>query len=96
MSVNNEAGAARQFVASAEAMSSGWIKGTKIWQVVYTVFFVAFVGFAVLAMFGTSRADLHAGAVGCRCRHGRLPLMAVTAKIRPHHQRRCAHHRSTR
>jgi hypothetical protein len=23
-------GAARQFVASAEAMSSGWIKGTKI------------------------------------------------------------------
>jgi hypothetical protein len=30
MSVNNEAGAARQFVASAEAMSSGWIKGTKI------------------------------------------------------------------
>jgi hypothetical protein len=36
-------------------MSSGRIKGTKIWQAVYTVFFVAFVGFAVLAMFGTSR-----------------------------------------
>jgi hypothetical protein len=54
MSVNNETGA-RQFVASAEAMSTGWIKGTKIWQGVYTVFFVAFVGFAMLAMFGTAR-----------------------------------------
>jgi hypothetical protein len=55
MSINNEAGPSRQFVASAEAFSTGWIKGTKVFQAVYTVFFVAFVGFAVLAMFGTSR-----------------------------------------
>ena len=54
MSVN-ESGTSRQFVASGEAMSTGWIKGTKIWQAVYTVFFVAFVGFAVFAMFGTAR-----------------------------------------
>jgi hypothetical protein len=55
MSVNNEAGAARQFVASGEAFSTGWIKGTKVFQAVYSVFFVAFVGFAALAMFRTSK-----------------------------------------
>jgi hypothetical protein len=71
MSVNNETGA-RQFVASAEAMSSGRIKGTKIWQAVYTVFFVAFVGFAVLAMFGTSRG-MHVHAP----RYSGLIFMAV-------------------
>jgi hypothetical protein len=54
MSVN-EAGTSHQFVASAEAMSSGWIKGTKIWQVVYTVIFVALVGFVVMAMFRSSK-----------------------------------------
>jgi hypothetical protein len=55
MSISDESTASRQFVASAEAFSTGWIKGTKVFQAVYTVFFVAFVGFAVLAMFGTSR-----------------------------------------
>jgi hypothetical protein len=55
MSVRDESTASRQFVASGEAMSTGWIKGTKIWQAVYTVFFVAFVGFAVLAVFRTAK-----------------------------------------
>jgi hypothetical protein len=55
MSINNESTASRQFVASGEAMSTGWIKGTKIWQAVYTVFFVGFVGFAVLAVFRTAK-----------------------------------------
>jgi hypothetical protein len=60
MSVNNETGA-RQFVASGEAMSTGWIKGTKIWQGVYTVFFVAFVGFGVSAMFRSAQGkQVHA------------------------------------
>jgi hypothetical protein len=60
MSVN-EAGASRQFVASAEAFGTGWIKGTKIWQVVYSVFFVAFVGYLVLAMLGTPKGmQVHA------------------------------------
>jgi hypothetical protein len=53
--VRDESTASRQFVASAEAFSTGWIKGTKIWQAVYSVFFVAFVGFAALAMFRTSK-----------------------------------------
>jgi hypothetical protein len=52
MNVSNESTASRQFVASAEAFSSTWIKGAKVWQVAYTVFFVAFVGFIVLAMVG--------------------------------------------
>jgi hypothetical protein len=55
MSISDEAGMSRQFVASAEAFSTGWIKGTKVFQAVYTVFFVAFVGFAVLAVFRTSK-----------------------------------------
>jgi hypothetical protein len=55
MSVNNETGASRQFVASGEAMSTGWIKGTKIWQAAYTVVFVAFVGFAMVAVFRTAK-----------------------------------------
>jgi hypothetical protein len=55
MSVNNETGASRQFVASGEAMSTGWIKGTKIWQAAYTVVFVAFVGFAAVAVFRTAK-----------------------------------------
>ena len=55
MSVNNEAGASRQFVASGEAMSTGWIKGTKIWQAAYTVVFVAFVGFAAVSVFRTAK-----------------------------------------
>jgi hypothetical protein len=54
MSVSDESTASRQFVASGEAMSTGWIKGTKIWQGVYMVFFVAFVGFAVSAVFGSA------------------------------------------
>lgn len=54
MSVSDESTASRKFVASAEAFSSTWIKGTKVWQVAYTVFFVAFVGFIVLAAFGPS------------------------------------------
>jgi hypothetical protein len=61
MSVSDESTASRQFVASAEAMSTGWIKGTKIWQAVYTLFFVAFVGFALLAMFRTTKGkSVHA------------------------------------
>jgi hypothetical protein len=107
MSVNNEAGAARQFVASGEAFSTGWIKGTKVFQAVYSVFFVAFVGFAALAMFRTSKGMhvhvprytglifmavlLVAGVV-----HRRLHVLAVTAKVRPHRQRRCAHRRFPR
>lgn len=55
MSVRDESTASRQFVASAEAFSTGWIKGTKIWQAVYSVFFVAFVAFAAVAMFRTSK-----------------------------------------
>jgi hypothetical protein len=55
MSISDEARASHQFVASGEAMSSGWIKGTKVFQAIYAVFFVAFVGFAALAMFRTSR-----------------------------------------
>ncbi len=55
MSINNEAGMARQFVAAREVFSTSWIKGTKIWQAVYTVVFVGFVGFAVLMMYNTSR-----------------------------------------
>jgi hypothetical protein len=55
MSISDEARASHQFVASGEAMSSGWIKGTKIWQAVYSLFFVGFVGFAALAMFRTSK-----------------------------------------
>jgi hypothetical protein len=58
MSVNNETGASRQFVASGEAMSTSWIKGTKIWQAVYTVFFVGFVGFALLAVFRTLKGTV--------------------------------------
>ena len=53
-------------------MSSGWIKGTKIWQVVHTVFFVAFVGFVVLAMFRTSKG-MHVHAP----RYTELIFMAV-------------------
>jgi hypothetical protein len=60
MSVNNEAGTARQFVAARAVFSTSWIKGTKIWQAVYTVIFVGFVGFAVLMMYNTSRgAETH-------------------------------------
>ncbi len=55
MSVNNEAGTARQFVASREAFSTAWITGTKIWGAVCWVFFLAFVGFAVSTMLNTSR-----------------------------------------
>src|SRR5690242_20608619 len=55
MSTNNEAGTARQFVAAREVFSTSWIKGTKIWQAVYMVVFVGFVGFAVLMMYNTSR-----------------------------------------
>ena len=55
MSISDESTASRQFVASAEAFSTGWIKGTKVFQAVYSVFFVAFVGFAALAMFRTSK-----------------------------------------
>jgi hypothetical protein len=61
MSSSDEAGTSRQFVASAEAFGTGWIKGTKIWQAVYTVFFVAFVGYAALAMFGSVKGkQVHA------------------------------------
>jgi hypothetical protein len=55
MSINNDAGTARQFVAAREVFSTSWIKGTKIWQAVWTVVFVGFVGFAVLMMYNTSR-----------------------------------------
>jgi hypothetical protein len=61
MSVSDESTASRQFVASGEAMSTGWIKGTKIWQGVYIVFFVAFVGFGVSAMFRSAQGkQVHA------------------------------------
>jgi hypothetical protein len=55
MSINNEAGTARQFVASREVFSTSWIRGTKIWQAIWMVFFVGFVGFLVLMMYNTSR-----------------------------------------
>ncbi len=55
MSISDQAGTPRQFVASAEAFGTGWIKGTKIWQAVYMVIFVAFVGYGVLAMFGGAK-----------------------------------------
>jgi len=61
MSISDESTASRQFVASAEAMSTGWIKGTKIWQGVYMVFFVAFVAFGVSAMFRSAQGkQVHA------------------------------------
>jgi hypothetical protein len=61
MSISDEAGTSRRFVASAEAYGTGWIKGTKIWQVVYSVFFVAFVAYAVMAMFGSAQGkQVHA------------------------------------
>jgi hypothetical protein len=61
VSISDQAGTSRQFVASAEAFGTGWIKGTKIWQAVYTVFFVAFVGYGVLAMFGSAKGtQVHA------------------------------------
>lgn len=61
MSISDHAGTSRQFVASAQAFGTGWIKSTKIWQAVYTVFFVAFVGYAVLAMFGSAKGkQVHA------------------------------------
>jgi hypothetical protein len=53
MSIND--GSPREFVASREIFSTSWIKGTKVWQAVYTVFFVAFVGFVVYSMFGTAK-----------------------------------------
>jgi hypothetical protein len=55
MSISDQAGAGRQFVASGEAFRTGWIKGTKIWQAVYSVIFVAFVGYAVLSMVRTAK-----------------------------------------
>ncbi len=55
MSVNDESTTSRQFVASAAAYSSKWIKGTKYWQVGYTVFFAVFVGFLLVQVFGTLR-----------------------------------------
>jgi hypothetical protein len=55
MSISDQAGAGRQFVASGEAFRTGWIKGTKIWQAVYSVIFVAFVGCAVLSMVRTAK-----------------------------------------
>ncbi|OBK37314.1 hypothetical protein A5658_00535 [Mycobacterium sp. 1245111.1] len=55
MSINDQAGTVRQFVASREAFSTAWITGTKIWQAVYTVVFVGFVGFAVTMMYNTAR-----------------------------------------
>lgn len=101
----SEAGPSREFAASAEAFSTAWFKGTKIWQVVYTVFFVAFVGYAVLAMFGNSRGmQLHAP------RYSGLIFMAVLLVAgvvmggylfwrsrqqgHSHCLRRCAHRRS--
>ena len=55
MSISDEHTAATQFVSSREVFSSTWIKGTKIWQIVYSVFFVAFVGYAVYAVAGSAR-----------------------------------------
>jgi hypothetical protein len=54
MTVSDPTGTSSQFTASREAFSTSWIAGTKIWQVAYTVFFFAFVGFIVLVMAGPS------------------------------------------
>jgi hypothetical protein len=54
MTLSDPAGTSREFVASREAFSTSWIAGTKVWQVAYTVFFFAFVGFIVLVMAGPS------------------------------------------
>jgi hypothetical protein len=54
MSIHGESTASRRFVASSEAFSSIWIKGTTIWQVGYTLFFAAFVAVALLAVLGPS------------------------------------------
>lgn len=62
----------RQFTASREAFSTAWIKGTKVWQAVYTVIFVAFVGVGALMMFNTSR-----GAKTHFPRYTGLIIMAV-------------------
>ena len=58
MTASDESTASRKFVASAEAFSSAWIRGTKVWQVAYTLFFLAFVGFIVLAAVGP-RLGIH-------------------------------------
>jgi hypothetical protein len=106
MGISNESTASRQFVASAEAFSTGWIKGTKIWQAVYSVFFVAFVGFAALAMFRTSKgipvhAPRYTGLIFMAVLLVRALSSAATSigdrgKDTSHGQRRCAHRRCTR
>ena len=52
MSVNDESSASRQFVASCAAYSSKWIKGTRYWQVGYSVFFAVVVALGLLGVFG--------------------------------------------
>jgi len=54
MSIRDESTASRQFVASAAIYSTKWIKGTKYWQVGYTIFFVAFVAIAGWQFVGTA------------------------------------------
>lgn len=54
MSISDASTASREFPASVAAFSSKWIKGTKYWQATYMVFFVVFVGVALLTVVGTA------------------------------------------
>jgi hypothetical protein len=52
MDVNEQSAVSRQFMASLPAYSSKWTNGTKYFQAGYAVFFVAFVLFVLLMVFG--------------------------------------------
>jgi hypothetical protein len=52
MDVNEQSAVSRQFMASLPAYSSKWTNGAKYFQAGYAVFFVAFVLFALLMVFG--------------------------------------------
>jgi hypothetical protein len=55
MNISDGTRTSHQFVASREVYSTAWIKGTKVWQAVYTVIFIGFVAFIVRMMVNTSR-----------------------------------------
>jgi hypothetical protein len=82
MSVNNESAASRQFVASSVAYSSKWTKGTKYFQAGYAVFFVAFVFFALLMVFGPAwGVHLRFPHIGAAVGYGVLVGMFVVGVV---------------
>lgn len=80
MSINNEATAPRQFVASVAAYSSKWIKGTKYWQVGYSVFFVVVVVYVVAQGVTTLRGgSMRFPHIGIGAIYGALGAMMVVS-----------------